>query len=145
VVVLDPLLEFSFSFNPGSAFGLLGTVSWARTFFIATTVLALGYIGWLAATLPTRARTGFVGVGLVAAGALGNLHDRLVRADELGRYGVDDFIQINYPWDTSNSWPTFNVADLLLLVGIGLVLIAVPSRGRAAAPTAPSSATTSEP
>lgn len=118
--VLGTSLQFDFSFNTGSAFGMLAGVAWARTFFIAMTVLALGYVVWVAATMETVRRRGFVAIGLVGAGALGNLHDRFVRADELGRFGVVDFIRINYPW--GGSWPTFNVADVLLLVGVGLLL-----------------------
>ncbi len=119
--VLGTTLQFDFSFNTGSAFGMLAGVSWARVFFIVMTVLALAYVVWVAATMDTARRRGFLAVGLVGAGALGNLHDRFVRADELGRYGVVDFIRINYPW-SSGSWPTFNVADVLLLLGVGLLL-----------------------
>jgi signal peptidase II len=136
VTVIDPLLEFEFSFNTGSAFGFLTGVSWARTFFIAVTVLALAYTAWLSWTMPTRARTSFVAAGLVSAGALGNLHDRLVRLDEAGRYGVVDFVKINYPW--GGSWPTFNVADVLLLAGVGLLFFAL--RDDAPPDTAPAGA-----
>jgi signal peptidase II len=121
VVVIDPLLEFSFSFNLGAAFGFLNDASWSRVFFIAVTVLALAYMTWLAFTLPTRRAYGFVAVGLIAAGAAGNLHDRLVRANDGGHYGVVDFIKVNYPW--GGSWPTFNVADALLLVGVVVLLV----------------------
>ncbi|MBL4688015.1 MAG: signal peptidase II, partial [Nannocystaceae bacterium] len=64
-------------------------------------------------------RYGFVAIALVAAGAAGNLHDRLVRADAAGRHGVVDFLKINYPW--GGSWPTFNIADVVLLLGVGLL------------------------
>jgi len=121
VMVIDPLLEFSFSFNLGAAFGFLDDASWSRFFFIAVTVLALAYMTWLALTLPTRRAYGFVAVGLIAAGAAGNLHDRLVRANDAGFYGVVDFIKVNYPW--GGSWPTFNVADALLLVGVLILLV----------------------
>ncbi len=116
VTVIDPLLEFSFSFNLGAAFGFLNSASWARMFFITVTLLALAYMAWLAFTLPTRHRYSFMAVGLISAGAAGNLHDRLVRANDGGYYGVVDFIKVNYPW--GGSWPTFNVADVLLLVGV---------------------------
>lgn len=121
VVVIDPLLEFAFSFNLGAAFGFLNDASWARVFFIVVTLLALVYMGWLALSLPTRHRYGFVAIGLISAGAAGNLHDRLVRANDGGYYGVVDFIKINYPW--GGSWPTFNVADMLLLFGVVTLLV----------------------
>lgn len=131
IMVIDPLLEFSFSFNLGAAFGFLNDASWSRVFFIAVTVLALGYMAWLAFTLPTRRAYGFVAVGLIAAGASGNLHDRLVRANDGGWYGVVDFIKINYPW--GGSWPTFNVADMLLLVGVLTLLVFLRREGEAEA------------
>jgi signal peptidase II len=121
IMVIDPLLEFSFSFNLGAAFGFLNDASWSRFFFIAVTMLALAYMAWLAYTLPTRRAYGFVAVGLIAAGAAGNLHDRLVRANDGGFYGVVDFIKVNYPW--GGSWPTFNVADALLLLGVLTLLV----------------------
>jgi signal peptidase II len=121
VMVIDPLLELAFSFNLGAAFGFLNDASWSRFFFIGVTVLALAYMTWLALTLPTRRAYGFVAVGLIAAGAAGNLHDRLVRANEGGHYGVVDFIKVNYPW--GGSWPTFNVADALLLIGVATLLV----------------------
>lgn len=119
VVVIDPLFELSYSFNTGAAFGFLNRFSWAREFFIVITLLAMGYMLWLALKMPTTKRYGFVAVALVASGAAGNLHDRIVRANDAGSHGVVDFLKINYPW--GGSWPTFNIADVLLLVGVGLL------------------------
>ena len=119
VTVIDPLFELSYSFNTGAAFGFLNRFSWAREFFIVVTLLAMGYMLWLALKMPTTKRYGFVAVALVASGAAGNLHDRIVRANDAGQHGVVDFLKINYPW--GGSWPTFNIADVLLLVGVGLL------------------------
>jgi len=127
ITIIDPLLEFSFSFNLGAAFGFLNDASWSRVFFIVVTLLALSYMTWLAFTLPTRRGYGFVAIGLISAGAAGNLHDRLVRANDGGYYGVVDFIKVNYPW--GGSWPTFNVADALLLIGVVLLFIYLRREG----------------
>ena len=120
IVVIDPLFELSFSFNTGAAFGFLNGMSWARAFFIVVTLIALAYMAWLAWSMPTVRAYGFIGVALVASGAAGNLHDRLVR-QQAQHYGVVDFLKINYPW--GGSWPTFNIADVALLVGVGLLFI----------------------
>jgi signal peptidase II len=55
-------------------------------------------------------------VPLVASGALGNLIDRV-------RYGyVVDFIHVHYePWDFD--YPTFNVADITITIGVILLVI----------------------
>lgn len=137
LVVIDPLLELSFSFNTGAAFGFLVGVSWARTFFVGITVLALAYMAFLAWSMPTQKRLGFVAVAFVSAGAAGNLHDRLVRIDDVGRFGVVDFLKINYPW--GGSWPTFNVADVLLLVGVAMLFYSVSSSS-SSEPASPESA-----
>jgi len=121
VTVIDPLFELSYSFNTGAAFGFLNRFSWAREFFIVVTLLALVYMLWLALKMPTTKAYGFIAVALVASGAAGNLHDRIVRADGLGRHGVVDFLKLNYPW--GGSWPTFNIADVALLVGVGLLFL----------------------
>ena len=70
-------------------------------------------------------------MALVAAGAAGNLHDRIVRTNDGGSHGVVDFLKINYPW--GGSWPTFNIADLLLLVGVGLLFFYLRAHEKAEA------------
>jgi signal peptidase II len=62
------------------------------------------------------------GPALVLAGAIGNFIDRLIHG------GVVDFIIIHYgDW----SWPIFNVADVAICVGVGLLLLLYrePARG----------------
>jgi signal peptidase II len=58
-----------------------------------------------------------VAAGLVAGGALGNLLDRFLRDGE-GLLGgrVVDFIDLQW-------WPIFNVADIAICTGAGLLAI----------------------
>ena len=124
VTVIENWFYFEFGFNTGSAFSLLRDAAWARATFIGVTLIAVAYMTRLAMTLPTKWASAFVAVALVSGGALGNLHDRLVRVTEIRgeeRYGVVDFIKIYY-WP-ERVWPTFNVADIALVVGVGLLLI----------------------
>jgi signal peptidase II len=121
--VVDGWVYYEFGFNTGSAFSLLRDASWSRLLFIGITVLALVYMGHLARTLPTRFASAFVAIGMVASGALGNLHDRFLRTmivDGSERYGVVDFIKVFY-WK-GKPWPTFNVADVALVAGVLLLL-----------------------
>lgn len=132
IPVIDGWLDFEFGFNTGSAFGLMRDVALARMIFVLITFIALAYLAWLTWTLPTRLRVAFGGVGLVFAGALGNLHDRFVRVLEIGgepRYGVVDFIKVYYAPQTS--WPTFNIADAALVVGVGVLFIVFARHGDA--------------
>jgi signal peptidase II len=52
-------------------------------------------------------------LGLVLGGGLGNVSDRLIR-DTGGR--VVDFIDLHV-------WPVFNLADVSIVTGVGLILI----------------------
>ncbi|MFC1766883.1 signal peptidase II, partial [Planctomycetota bacterium] len=62
-----------------------------------------------------RSRLMTVSLGLFAAGVAGNLHDRAFLG---GR--VRDFIDV---YIGEHHWPTFNVADSLLCIAVGLLLI----------------------
>jgi signal peptidase II len=130
VELIEHVFYLKFGFNTGSAFSFLRDASWARYFFIIVTFLALGYMGWLALKMPTERRYGFLAVGLIAAGAAGNLHDRLFRTMDVWmdgmiveRHGVIDFLQFFYNWDEQKYWPIFNVADSALVCGVILLLI----------------------
>ena len=79
-------------------------------------VLMLG----LFLTSEKKAISYHIGLGLMLAGALGNLVDLL---REPGK--VRDFIDFRY-------WPTFNIADVLLCVGVALVGIWIMRGGASA-------------
>jgi signal peptidase II len=128
--VVENWFYFEFGFNTGAAFSFLRDASYARMVFIGVTILALLYMARLAWTMPTKHRSAFMAVALVAGGALGNLHDRLVRQMEIRgelHYGVVDFIKVFY-WD-NKPWPTFNIADVALVVGVGLLFIYLTRHG----------------
>lgn len=130
VPVIENWLYYEFGFNTGSAFSLLRDTAWARVTFIGVTVIAVLYMARMAMTLPTRWASAFVAVAFVSAGALGNLHDRLFRIMEIRgeeRYGVVDFIKVYY-WP-DKVWPTFNIADVALVVGVGLLLVFLTRHG----------------
>ncbi len=127
IEVISGWCYLEFGFNTGSAFSFLKDFAYSRALFITVTLVALVYVANLARTLPATARGAFWAVGFVAAGALGNLHDRLVRQLELAdgwHYGVVDFIKVYY-WP-GKPWPTFNVADVSLVVGVALLLLTLP-------------------
>jgi lipoprotein signal peptidase len=105
--VFEGVLEFDFAFNPGSAFGLFAHTSGARPLFIIVTVFALAYMIWLVRRMPSDARWGFVALGLMTGGALGNLIDRLLRIHEV-RIRFHDRL----PFDALIEHPT-RIADAL--------------------------------
>lgn len=109
VHLLGPL-GLGLTYNSGTAFSLL---SGAGEWLVPLIVLFLVAVGWLA--WHTRRAVLAVAYGLVLGGALGNLGDRLFR----GHHGyVVDFVTLSH-------WPTFNVADACITVGVVLVVVAV--------------------
>jgi signal peptidase II len=113
--VLGEFLRLTLVYNRGAAFGLhLGP--WSRPLFIILTLVALGVIwGLYRASAPT-ARARVWALTAVAAGAIGNLIDR-VRSPR----GVVDFVDLGLgAW----RWPTFNVADMAVTGGtLALALV----------------------
>ena len=101
--------------NKGAAFSLLDSFStaFAWLFFVATTGLVLGVLGYLLWRLPDDHWTAALGYSLILTGALGNLIDR-VRLGE-----VVDFIDVY--WGRYH-WPAFNVADSLVCVGTAILV-----------------------
>lgn len=102
--------------NKGAAFGILSdeNIGWQRAFFIVTALVAVGVIVYLIHTGHARDRFGAWGLGLVLGGALGNLADRV-------RIGyVVDFLDFHLGgWH----WPAFNVADIGITCGVGLLIV----------------------
>ena len=95
--------------NPGGAFGMFPNAP--LFFFVATVAIVVGAIVWGWRT-PQLA----VPVGMIVGGGLGNLLDRLARGPHLFRGQVVDFIYLSF-------WPTFNLADSAIVVGVALLLL----------------------
>lgn len=109
VHLLGPL-GLGLTYNSGTAFGLL---SGAGDWLVPLIVLFLIVVGWLAWHAQRWVLA--LAYGLVLGGALGNVCDRLFR----GHHGyVVDFVTLSH-------WPTFNVADACITVGVVLVVVAV--------------------
>jgi len=104
-------LQFNLAFNSGMAFSRgegLGPV---------IAVAATAVIVWLLISLRTdSSRLSTIGMGLVIGGAAGNLIDRLFRGEAWLRGAVVDFI--DFQW-----FPIFNVADMAINVGAGVLIL----------------------
>ena len=118
-------------FNKGALFGIGQGLGWL---FAALSVLAAaGIVYWLFIRGEARSWWLTVTLGLVLAGALGNLYDRLhlhgwKDADGNPQQGVRDFLDCTIPgfeFDGSwlprlkreYRWPVFNLADVYLVTG----------------------------
>ncbi len=109
VTVIPGFFEMRYSENTGSAFGLFRGLPFARYLFFIVGAGALFVVyNYLKKATPTQRRLG-AELGLLAGGAIGNIIDRAAFAK------VTDFLV----WRIgSHEWPTFNVADAALVVGV---------------------------
>ena len=116
--IIPGYFDFRYAENTGSAFSMFHNVPLAGYGLRIVGVFALFAI-FLYLKRAASDRLRFAAeLGLLAGGALGNMFDRFA----FGR--VTDFIV----WKVGvHEWPTFNVADALLLVGVGLILIDPPT------------------
>jgi signal peptidase II len=123
--------RFTLVYNPGAAFGLnLGPQS--RWIFSGLTIVALVILVRLYLGTRPGDTARVSALALVCAGAVGNLLDRL-----RSFFGVVDFIDIGIG---DSRWPTFNVADMAVSIGAGLlayVLWQEDQAAQAAGPVAP--------
>jgi signal peptidase II len=112
--VFGEWFRFALVYNPGAAFGLhLGPYS--RWIFMGLTAGALVILGRLYQQTEDHDVRRVLSISLVAAGAVGNVIDR-IRSE----YGVVDFIDIGFG---AHRWPTFNVADIAVSSGAFLLAL----------------------
>lgn len=117
-VVVPHILELKLVLNPGAVFGFGAGGRW---FFAAFTLFAIGFALWMFArwTRP-RETLAHISIGLIIAGGLGNLYDRMVFAC------VRDFLHPLYSLQFPGGRPVWpyvsNVADAFLIVGIVILM-----------------------
>ncbi|MBI4863534.1 MAG: signal peptidase II [Candidatus Riflebacteria bacterium] len=109
--VIDGLLDLKYVENRGAAFGIFpGQTHMFIIMALLTVVIILLYLSIVDQEEP-MVRVALV---LILAGAVGNLIDRVY----LGY--VIDYIRVYYrDWE----WPVFNLADSIIDIGVGLILI----------------------
>jgi len=117
VPVIPHFLRITHWTNEGAAFSLFAdstspnTVRWA---LIAFSLLAAVVVLVAMVRLGDRLTSTTVALALVFAGALGNVHDRVV-------YGsVVDFVEVHI---FTYHWPDFNVADSAIVTGACLLML----------------------
>lgn len=129
--IIEDVIGFQTSLNPGALFGIgQGQV----VFFAVMSIIAIfAVVGWFVWTA-WKSRWLTVSLGMILGGILGNLYDRLgwhgltwiaeytPSAELVGKpaFAVRDWILVmigTYPW------PNFNIADSLLVCGVGLLMV----------------------
>lgn len=107
--------------NPGAAFSFLADAGgWQKWFFIVLGLVAMLWMAWMIHTNPKRPWF-CAAMSLLMGGAAGNVWDRV----QLGE--VVDFIQVHGNWLSlvfaGGFFPSFNVADSAISVGVVLMLV----------------------
>jgi signal peptidase II len=110
--IIPGILNFTLVHNDGMAFGLFQGNNFALG---AVVLLIMAGAVWFARQFDWRPSGINVVGGLILAGAVGNLADRI----RLG--AVIDFIDVNLGF---TRWPAFNVADSAITVAVAAILIA---------------------
>ncbi len=106
IPIIDGIFHLTFILNPGAAFGILENNRW---FFVVTALSVLIFLFYYRRAIMAESKLVQMGIALFAGGALGNLIDRI-------RTGlVIDFFDFRI-------WPIFNVADIAICLGVGLIL-----------------------
>jgi signal peptidase II len=126
-VVIPGFFNLTHVRNPGGAFSFLATLpaELRQVFFLGTGVLAIVLLLVFLRRIEARDGLAATAIGGVLGGAIGNLVDRL-------RHGeVVDFL--DFRLIGGYVWPTFNMADCWIVVGVGLLMLQMilePEPGR---------------
>ncbi|SMH61448.1 signal peptidase II [Azospirillum agricola] len=115
-IPVTPFFNLTLGFNTGISFGLLGGDGALAPLLLAgvALVVAAGLMLW-AIRLPDRPLA--AAAGAIAGGAIGNVVDRLRQG------AVTDFLDLHaFGWH----WPTFNVADVLIVGGAAAIALRSP-------------------
>lgn len=129
-------LRFSLSTNRGVVFGIYVPPAIVAIVSFLTVALVVFFF----ATGDARLWTMHIGLAMILSGALGNLYDRMLGSVNVPGFKpitnqVRDFIDLSairlpfhvkWPWSEGpglDNYPyIFNVADVLLVVGVGLLI-----------------------
>lgn len=110
ISVIKGFLRIVHSENRGGVFGL----AQGSGFWLVFAICAALFVLWFAHRKDTRGLWTQIALGLVLAGAVGNVYDRIA----LGY--VRDFIDVFW---NRHHWPAFNVADSGICVGASMLAI----------------------
>lgn len=121
IPVIGELVRFQLVFNKGAAFSsrpqdlMPFLPPWL--FFLLISIVAAFALAWFYKSIDKRDYLSRLGVVMILGGAVGNFIDRM-RMQQ-----VVDFIDCDFPDFIMTRFPTFNVADSFVTVGVALVIL----------------------
>lgn len=129
--VIADFFDLVYYSNTGAAFSAF---TGRNTFFIVLSTVALIALVYFYLRGAFKDRPSRWAVGLLTAGILGNLTDRIAHGH------VVDFLLFNLHVRYADPWPAFNVADSCICVATALFIIAALFDGKQTGTTAAQSA-----
>ncbi len=118
VPIIDGFLQFKYAENPGAAWGFLADQEegFRKWFFLLVSLIAVAVISTMFFRLEPHQKLPAGGFAIILSGAIGNFIDRV-------RFNfVIDFVDM---YVGESHWPTYNVADVAITMGVALLLIEV--------------------
>jgi signal peptidase II len=119
ITISESFFRLRYAENPGAAWGLFRTLPerFRGPLFHLVSLGAVALISYYFTRLTgARAeRWALYGLPLVMGGAIGNYVDRLARGF------VIDYLEAH--WMDRAAWPSFNVADAAICVGVGMLVV----------------------
>lgn len=130
VITVAPVLDLVMAWNYGISFGLFRQdAEIGRWLLIAFKTIAVALILWWLWRAESRLTA--LALGLIAGGAAGNALDRLIHG------AVADFFAFHITTATWQfRWYVFNLADVAIVAGVGLLLYESLFGGRTASKSA---------
>ncbi len=110
----DGLLRIALVYNEGGVFGILQGY---KKFFLIISIVVLVFMIAYYIFEKNKTLLFSISMALIMSGAIGNIIDRLISH----RPGVVDFISIGV--DSVYRWPSFNVADAIIIIGAIMLVI----------------------
>ena len=104
--------------NPGAAMGSFASNRWV--FMIFSTVAIVAIAIYLVKYRKSIGRLFGISMAMIMGGGIGNMYERLFNQNAAGKYVVTDF----FDFHLFSFWKwVFNVADIAVCVGAGLVVL----------------------
>ena len=115
ITLIDNFFYLSYSVNTGAGFSFLANKEWGQILFKIITpfaLIAFGFFYYFAVKKSYKWLV--VSIVFIISGTIGNFLDRLINS------AVVDFLSFKFG---SYYFPTFNVADICLTVGVIMVIV----------------------
>lgn len=116
--IIPGVFRFRYVENPGAAMGSFASNRWVFMVFSTVAIIAIAF--YLVKYRKSINRLFGISLSMIMGGGIGNMYERLFNQNAAGQYVVTDF----FDFYLFSFWKwVFNVADVAVCVGAGLVVL----------------------